>query len=177
MQTHSSSKDTEDRADPQGGPVAFIDDYVAYLLAQASHLISHEFHRVVRQAGLSVLEWRVLATLCEGDARSVGEVATIILVPQSTLTRLADRMVAQELLARVQDEDDRRITRLQVTAKGRRIATRLVVEARRHEDAVLAPLGAPDAAALKKTLRLLIRLHMPAPKSSAASCAPARPSR
>ncbi len=141
----------------------FIDDYLAYLLAQASHLISHEFHGVARKAGLSVLKWRVLATLVDGQALSVGEVAAIILAPQSTLTRVADRMHAQGLLVRVADDADRRITRLQITAEGLRVAQQLVGQARQHESAVLAPLGAQQAAALKKTLRLLIRMHMPAP--------------
>jgi DNA-binding MarR family transcriptional regulator len=140
---------------------SFIDDYLAYLLAQASHLISHEFHTVARRAGLPVLHWRVLATLVDGEARSVGEVATIILTPQSTLTRVVDRMSAQNLLMRVPDETDRRITRLQITPQGLRVAQRLVAQARDHEAAVLAPLGAKEAAALKKSLRLLIQLHLP----------------
>ena len=40
----------------------FVDHYLAALLAQASHLISSEFHAVVRANGLSVSEWRVLAS-------------------------------------------------------------------------------------------------------------------
>ena len=73
----------------------FIDGYLAYLLARASHLISAEFHVVVRRSRLPVLQWRVLATLADGQVSSIGEVAAIILVPQSTLTRVAARMVTR----------------------------------------------------------------------------------
>jgi MarR family transcriptional regulator, organic hydroperoxide resistance regulator len=138
---------------------AFIDDYLAYLLAQASHLISHEFHEVARRAGVSVLQWRVLATLVDGTPRSVGEVAVITLTPQSTLTRVADRMGEQGLLVRVGGSTDRRITQLQITPEGKKLAQRLVKQARQHEAAVLAPLGEVEAAVLKHALHQLISLH------------------
>ena len=48
----------------------FVDHYLAALLAQASHLISSEFHTVVRANGLSVSEWRVLASLAVASCPS-----------------------------------------------------------------------------------------------------------
>ena len=99
-------------------PGAFIDDYLAYLLARASHLISAEFHVIVRRARLPVQQWRVMATLADGQALSIGEVAAIVLTPQSTLTRVAERMVRAGLLLRDADAADRRITRIRLSATG-----------------------------------------------------------
>jgi len=140
-------------------PRAFIDDYLAYLLARASHLISAEFHVVVRRTRLPVLQWRVMATLADGQARSIGEVALIVLTPQSTLTRVAERMVRAELLLRESDAADRRITRIRLSATGLKLACKLVLQAQAHESAVLAALSATDARALKRILRLLIDQH------------------
>ena len=137
----------------------FIDGYLAYLLARASQLISAEFHGVVRRSRLPVLQWRVLATLADGQAPSVGEVATIVLVPQSTLTRVAERMVQAGLLLRADDAQDRRITRIRLSAKGLKLAARLVAQACAHEAAVVERLGAADAQALKRILRRLIEQH------------------
>jgi DNA-binding MarR family transcriptional regulator len=137
----------------------FIDGYLAYLLARASHLISAEFHVVVRQARLPVLQWRVLATLADGQVSSIGEVAAIILVPQSTLTRVAARMVDSGLLLRADDAQDRRVTRIRLSAKGLKLAGRLVPQARAHEAAVVATLGETDARTLKRLLRTLIEQH------------------
>jgi DNA-binding MarR family transcriptional regulator len=137
----------------------FIDGYLAYLLARASHLISAEFHVVVRRTRLPVLQWRVLATLADGQVSSIGEVAAIILVPQSTLTRVAARMVAAGLLLRADDAQDRRVTRVRLSAKGLKLAARLVAQARAHEAAVVDALGAQDAATLKRILRRLIEQH------------------
>lgn len=140
-------------------PAPFIDDYLAYLLARASHLISAEFHGVVRRTRLPVLQWRVLATLADGQVSSIGEVADIVLIPQSTLTRVADRMVHAGLLLRESDALDRRITRIRLSAKGRTMARKLVAQAREHESSVLAAVGDADAQALKRMLRALIREH------------------
>ena len=137
----------------------FIDGYLAYLLARASHLISAEFHVVVRRSRLPVLQWRVLATLADGQRLGVGEVAAIILVPQSTLTRVAERMVQSGLLLRADDAQDRRITRIRLSAKGLKLAGRLVPQARAHEAAVVAALGEADAHTLKRLLRTLIEQH------------------
>ena len=54
-----------------GEDVRFVDGYLAALLAQASQLISSEFHEVVRRHGLSVSEWRVLASLEGSDGRAM----------------------------------------------------------------------------------------------------------
>ncbi|MBX3642245.1 MAG: MarR family transcriptional regulator [Rubrivivax sp.] len=147
----------------QAAPAAepFIDGYLAYLLARASQLISAEFHVVVRRSRLPVLQWRVLATLADGQALSVGEVAAIVLVPQSTATRVAERMVQAGLLLRADDAQDRRITRIRLSAKGLKLAARLVQQARAHEAAVVQRLGAADARTLKRILRSLIEHHAP----------------
>ena len=137
----------------------FIDGYLAYLLARASHLISAEFHIVVRRTRLPVLQWRVLATLADGQVSSIGEVAAIILVPQSTLTRVAARMVDSGLLLRADDAQDRRVTPIPLNAKGLKLAGRLVPQARAHEAAVVATLGETDARTLKRLLRTLIEQH------------------
>lgn len=142
---------------------AFIDDYLAYLLARASHLISAEFHVVVRRTRLPVLQWRVLATLADAQVSSIGEVADIVLVPQSTLTRVAARMVQAGLLLRADDAADRRITRIRLSAKGLKVAARLVAQARAHEAAVVDTLGIADATTLKRILRRLIEQHAAAP--------------
>ena len=165
------------RDDARGGP--FIDDYLAYLLARASHLISAEFHVVVRRARLPVLQWRVMAALADGQSTSIGEVAAIVLTPQSTLTRVAERMVRAGWLLRTADEADRRITRIRLTAAGLKLARKLVQQASEHEAAVLA--GSARMRALKRILRRLIerstlrRPEVAEPSSARAAPAPPRP--
>lgn len=140
-------------------PPSFVDDYLPALLAQASHLISGEFHAVVTQQGLTVSEWRVLATLSDGEALSIGRLSQIATMKQSTVTRVLDRMALRGEVERLSSEVDRRVTLVRITAAGARQARRLIPLARAHEHRVLEPFGLERADALKATLRSIIELH------------------
>ncbi|MEY3664455.1 MAG: hypothetical protein RLZZ153_637 [Pseudomonadota bacterium] len=134
----------------------FVDSYLAALLAQASHRISSEFHRVVRAQGLSVSEWRVLASLAEGHPVSTSRLAELAIMKTPTTSRLLDRMQARGQITRMVDESDRRVTLVCITPKGQRTVSRLIERAREHEAKVLAPFGLERAEALKTSLRTLI---------------------
>ncbi|MGD9943405.1 MAG: MarR family winged helix-turn-helix transcriptional regulator [Burkholderiaceae bacterium] len=149
-------------SDPQAEARFFVDEYLAALLAQASHLISSEFHAVVRRHGFSVSEWRVLATLSGDEALSIGRVAQIVLIKQPTVTRLLDRMEAKGYVERLPHASDRRVTLVRMTAAGRRASAKLVALAREHEQRVLEPFGLQRAEQLKSTLRRIIDLHQTA---------------
>ena len=90
MNKPKSSKSPRNKASHR-----FVADYLAALLAQASHLISSEFHKVVRKNGLSISEWRVLASLADSEPVSIGRLAELALTKQPTVTRLLDRMEAR----------------------------------------------------------------------------------
>jgi DNA-binding MarR family transcriptional regulator len=141
----------------------FVEGYLAALLAQASHLISSEFHEVVRHHGLSVSEWRVLATLAGGEPISIGRLADEAVLKQPTVTRMLDRMQAKGQVERLGHESDRRITLVRITASGSRTVARLIALARRHEAKVLEPFGLARAEELKATLRRIIELHSESP--------------
>lgn len=137
----------------------FVDQYLAALLAQASHLISSEFHEVVRAHGFSVSEWRVLASLADGDATPIGHLAEVAVLKQPTLTRLLDRMEEKQQVERLPHDSDRRITLVRITPAGRKTVSQLIALAQAHEQRVLEPFGLKRAEDLKTTLRRIIDLH------------------
>jgi DNA-binding MarR family transcriptional regulator len=142
----------------------FVDDYLPALLAQASQLISAEFHAVVRQQGVSINEWRVLATLASaqpGAAYATGELAQITVTKQPTLSRLLDRLLAAGHVQRLEQAGDRRYTLVGITPQGLKLVQGLITAAREHEQRVLEPFGLQKAENLKRTLRRLIELHRP----------------
>ena len=146
-------------AKPRSEPRRFVDDYLPALLAQASELISAEFHRVVRRHGFSVTEWRVLATLAGGKPISIGKLAQVTVTKQPTVTRLLDRMEARGQAERLPHDRDRRITLVRITSKGAKTVEQLMTLAREHELIVLEPFGLTRAEELKTTLRQMIEMH------------------
>jgi len=146
-----------------------VDDYLSYLLARAGHIVAEQFHREVRAAGLSVLEWRVLATLSSGRPRTVGELADIVLAQQPTLTKLLDRMERNALVIRRPGATDRRQSLVRITPVGRRALGDLLMRSVRHEQRVSASLGATESRVLKGALRKLIDHSAQAAKRHAAT--------
>ncbi|HEY1609748.1 MAG TPA: MarR family transcriptional regulator, partial [Paraburkholderia sp.] len=65
---------------------SFVDSYTPALLAQVSRLISGEFHVIVQAAGFEVSDWRVLSTLSDGKAISIGRLAQVSVTKQPTVT-------------------------------------------------------------------------------------------
>lgn len=143
----------------QPAPRRFVDNYLPALLAQASHLISSEFHKVAREHGFSVSEWRVMASLAGGQALSIGRLAQVAVMKQPTVTRMLDRMAAAGHVERLPHDSDRRITLVRITDDGERTVKHLMELATEHERRVLEPFGLKSAEALKTTLRRMIELH------------------
>jgi DNA-binding MarR family transcriptional regulator len=144
-------------------PARFVNDYLPALLAQASQLISAEFHVLARQNGFSVNEWRVMATLADGTPISIGDLAQLAVTKQPTVTRLLDRMEAKGHVERLPHDSDRRITLVRITQDGARTISHLMELARDHERRVLEPFGLARAEDLKQTLRQMIDMHAVAP--------------
>ena len=133
----------------------FVDDYLGYLLGQANHALFKDFEAVVRTAGLSSLEWRVLATLSGQQPMPVGQLAQKVLSQQPTLTKLLQRLSVQDWVRLGSDTTDQRRTLVQITPTGQRKIAPLIRQARAHEEQVLQHLSAADMARLKDQLRQL----------------------
>jgi DNA-binding MarR family transcriptional regulator len=133
----------------------FVDDYLGYLLGQANYALYKDFDAQVRAAGLSSIEWRVLATLHDSPPLTVGQLAQEVLSKQPTVTKLVQRMAEQGWVGLQADASDQRCTLVAATAAGKRLVKPLVDEARQHEARMLEALGATEKLALRKLLEKL----------------------
>jgi MarR family transcriptional regulator, organic hydroperoxide resistance regulator len=134
----------------------FVDDYLLYLLARASHAASAEFHALLAGRGVPVPVWRVLASLSGAGAMTVGELARTVLSKQPTLTKVVDRLQASGLVARSGTANDRRQVLVSLTPAGARLVADLLDAAKAHEAALLRQLPPGEVASLKAALRRLI---------------------
>lgn len=89
-----------------------------------------------------VLELRVLVVVSQRGAASLREVADGLDLHMSTASRLCDRMVAEGLLERRDDPNDRRQLALRLSPRGRRVVRRV---GRRRRGAVVEILGRMSA--------------------------------
>lgn len=134
----------------------FLESYLPYLLGHASHVMNKEFDAYARQAGLSPVEWRTLASLSDRDGLTIGELCRKVVAQQPTLTKAIKRLHELALVRREDDAADLRKTRVYETPRGRALALRLIKAARAHEAGMVRHLTTEQLKALKAGLREIL---------------------
>ena len=133
----------------------FVEGNLGYLLGQANHALYKGFDAQVRAAGLSFIEWRVLAALHERTPLTVSRLAREVLSKQPTVTKLVQRMAEQGWVELQADPADQRCTMVLASQSGQQLVKPLVDAARAHEERILQTLSATERDALKTLLNKL----------------------
>ncbi len=118
----------------------------------------------------SVEQWRVLSAVADGGGLPMTEIADYALMPAPSLTKLVDRMVADNLVYRRPDPGDRRRVLLHLAARGRILHQRAAHRVAEDHARVLAALGESagghgDRGGLAAALALLAEVAADAPRA------------
>lgn len=134
-------------------PAAFdLDSHVFYWLTQVIGARDRELTQGLRDFGVRVPEWRALAALYARERCTMSELADLATIDRTTLTRTVDRMQDAGWLSRLADGDDMRVTRLELTAAGRKLFDKVWPTAQRLNELALAGLSKAEIQQLHKTL-------------------------
>src|ERR671911_319721 len=125
------------------------------LLSHAERRVIRRLGEVLEDVGCTVERWRVLTLLADGATHSMSEIGEFALLPPPTLTRLIDRMVAENLAYRNADSLDRRRVLVHISPRGRALHDRLAKRIERKRDLILAEVGASHVAQLAALLKTL----------------------
>jgi DNA-binding MarR family transcriptional regulator len=130
-----------------------------------AHLLSHAERRLVRrlsaqlaEEGCTVEQWRVLSAVSDGAGHPMTEIAEYALLPAPSLTKLVDRMVADNLVYRRPDPTDRRRVLLHLAARGRILHARAAHRLAADHLALQAGFPTPDPNELPSLARALTHL-------------------
>ena len=129
-----------------------LDRHPFFWLTQVIGARDRELAQGLRDYGLRVPEWRALAALYSREKCTMSELAELATIDRTTLTRTVDRMEDAGWLARLADDADARVTRLALTAAGRRMFERVWPEVQRLNDLALEGLTASQIESLKRIL-------------------------
>ncbi len=129
-----------------------LDRHPFFWLTQAIGARDRELAQGLRDYGLRVPEWRALAALYSMQKCTMSELAELATIDRTTLTRTVDRMEQAGWLARLADAADMRVTRLALTAQGRRMFERVWPEVERLNELALAGLSGAQVESLRKIL-------------------------
>ena len=129
-----------------------LDRHVFYWLTQVIGARDRELTQGLREFGLRVPEWRALAALYARQKCTRSDLADLATIDRTTLTRTVDRMEDAGWLSRMADSDDMRVTRLELTAAGRRLFDRIWPTVARLNELALSGLSKSQIDALRTIL-------------------------
>ncbi len=138
-------------------------------LAQAEELRETmvQFYRThirQRRTGLSLTQITVLGIAERGDMNAA-KLATLLNVRRSTMSVIVNRLEEQELVCRRVDENDLRVSRIQVTPKGAALLSEVRSRSNLYIAGLLEGLTAEDRATLRDAAKILQKLLPEQPPS------------
>jgi MarR family transcriptional regulator, organic hydroperoxide resistance regulator len=124
----------------------------AYFITKVVTRYAGMFERDLAAYGFTVPMYRVVAGLWEKGDQQLGELSAMTSIEVSTLSRLIGTMKRNGLVSRARVESDERSVRLNLTAKGRALAPKLMAIAARYEDFAVQLLGEDEMANVRRNL-------------------------
>jgi len=99
----------------------------------SSKVICDAFSERVMKLGVTRVQWIALYYLGKEEFISQKELAEKMNIKESSVARLLDRMERDGLVERVKNENDKRVTNLSLTDKGKQYRIKLLPEGEKFE--------------------------------------------
>jgi DNA-binding MarR family transcriptional regulator len=101
---------------------------------------------------LSLARFDLLATLAREDGQTLAALSRKLLVTAGNLTGLVDRAARDGIVERRPDANDRRLTRVNLTPKGQKLAAQAIKRHARLAEDLVASLDRRDRESLRELL-------------------------
>jgi DNA-binding MarR family transcriptional regulator len=124
-----------------------LDDQIGFLLRQVTQRHTTIFSQLMGD-GLTPMQWAVLAKLLEIGRTSQTALGRAVTMDAATVKGTVDRLVARNLVVRLQDAEDRRKLLVDLTEEGRETTLRNLDAASAITRETLAPLDDDEAVRL-----------------------------
>ena len=145
-----------------------LDNSIGYLLNRAAALIAARFDDDLKERGVSLQAWRILAALSQSEPQSLSELANHTGSELSYLSRSVVQLEARGLVERSQSVLDKRASQLVRTGQGRDLVRELAPKARNVERLSLQDISAEDLHITLRTLREVCHNLVPHPDAPSA---------
>lgn len=126
------------------------------------HLTAHAWRQAIdrrmKDNGLSMSSWMAVATIAVQETPiSQKELAQTLGLEDASVVPLIDRLVKQQLVERIQPEEDRRKRLLHVTPQGDALYQKLKIEADRLRAELLSGINQDELAVTQRVLQQLLK--------------------
>ena len=133
-----------------------LTSFVPFLLNRAGTTVAAKFSALLKEHGIDITTWRVIASVYQGGHMRVGEIADFTSIELWTVSRVLTKLEKDGLVVREREGGDARAVTIKLTDEGMRLIESLIPQARKFE---VIPLNGFSAEEAKQLRRLLARLY------------------
>jgi DNA-binding MarR family transcriptional regulator len=136
-----------------------LDEAIGFVAERTVRALRRALKNAFREKGFDITPYQfiVLYRLWEEEGLSQVDLAQRTVIDMPTLTRMLDVLERRELLHRTRDSEDRRRSRLYLTAAGRALQKQLPRVAEEHLARATVGISEADLEGVRDTLRRVRR--------------------
>lgn len=128
-------------------------DSLPYLLNRVGVALGETFSKRIAPYEVTLPMYRVLAILRQTGPKSLGDLAALVTVEMSTLSRMVGTMAKAGHVTRIRPPENGRVVSIEITPKGAALADELMKIAMQFEQTILGSMDDRAAAELKALMR------------------------
>jgi DNA-binding MarR family transcriptional regulator len=133
-----------------------LESHLGYWLRYVSNHVSHAFALKLEGRGVTVAEWVVLRELYDGES-APSALADRLGMTRGAISKLADRLIAKELIVRRAHAADRRFQSLALTRQGRAALPELAALADENDEEFFADLDLTTRETIMGAMKEIVR--------------------
>ena len=115
----------------------WLGTFVPYLIYRITSHLNRRLRKRLKQSGINIARWRVLAVLSDFDQLNIGQIVEHTLIEQPTVSRIVDQLEREGLALRESGSHDSRVVRVKLTAAGEKAFREIYPIATGHQELAL----------------------------------------
>ncbi len=135
------------------------DNRFLYLISRSVSRLKYYSIQKFQGEGVNVTpsQMGILFLLLKDGDKTMSELSTALNIDNSTLTRLADRLVREGFAERIRDDTDRRISKLRITENGRAESRKALRITKEINNEIIRGFSEEEIAAFVKILESFLK--------------------
>ena len=134
-----------------------LNESMGYWVNLLANTMREGFERTLAPYRVTAQQWAVLVSLCNKDAETPTQLARILGLDGSAITRLLDRLEAKGLLVRRPGVSDRRSIKLELTASGRTLTPKLIPLSKEGNRRFMKGLSEREISQFRVTIQRMLK--------------------
>ncbi len=133
----------------------FVEE-VAHVLPKVIRWFHLNRANALTKARLNPAQFFVLDIICELGAQTMSQLARQLLVSTPAVTRMVDKLYADKIVERIYGKKDRRVIRIDITAKGKKIVSNFRLQRKQVLTDIFSQLCEKDR---QDYLRIMLKMQ------------------